>query len=131
MMSSRVDASKRVTEHRIPTVRDRQRRYACALVWTLFNSDRIMAHGAPRDVTVESMRRRKQDGCVLLLWSKLGESVAKERAEKYQLLDLFDWAQDHLQAFADEPGLSQSGYVELVTSGRAGRAVREPEDPWA
>ena len=98
--------------------------------WVLFNSDNIMAHGAPRAALVESVRRRKAGGEVVMLWSKRGESIAKDRAERHGLLELFTWAPDSMNAFADEPGLSESDYIKLVLDGLQSRAAQKSAGPW-
>ena len=75
----------------------------------------LSLNGQPNTVLIEWLRRRRQDGYQLMLWSSRGEAHARRCAELFGVADLFAWIIPKPGAVVDDQGWAWTQYAHVVT----------------
>jgi hydroxymethylpyrimidine pyrophosphatase-like HAD family hydrolase len=76
----------------------------------------LQKNGLPNTRLIEWCRERKSEGFALMLWSARGEAYARNYAERFDVLELFDLICSKPGYIVDDQGWGWIKYMRVIRS---------------
>lgn len=74
----------------------------------------ILLSSGPNQVLIEFLKLRKAEGFGLMLWSAQGEAHAREVAERFDIVDLFDVIVSKPGYIVDDKGWQWARFTKII-----------------